>query len=503
MHPTHSGRMATFMAQQTNTYRHRNIMDSDAYAPPFPIDSTSSMRGGIRQDPPASVPMPGAVQADHSAISITVRYKKRSVTLEVAPGVIVAELIPDAARRLGVLDPAIVYGGYHLINGTGEPLDPARTIPEQQEAIREPYTLVPRALADSEPVYDDIVEAVGANVARIYRAWTTDHTMLTTLIICLGMLAVSAACLALIAATPASVAIGAAFTVILVALTSLLDNHKLQAQAIAMGLMASAFAALTGFKLVQTMQPLAPAYGLPMLGAAMGTLATGAIVFLIAARTRPYSLIPVIVAAVLLIPSAFSAALPPSTTTVWVITSAITALVVNALPWMCLSMARIGVNSPQTEAEIFALPEPINPDDVAKRYVRGSTYLFIARAAVCTTLVICTPCIAGIGKPFAPLLSLFAFAAILLDSRQIYTLREMVVTVGIAGLGMLLTLLLFAMKQPQARPALAIGLLLCAIVGLVCTYVSRVQSLFVTRVLDAVEVACTLALPPLAYFIIL
>ena len=77
------------------------------------------------------------------------------------------------------------------------------------------------------------------------------------------------------------------------------------------------------------------------------------------------------------------------------------------------------------------------------------------------------------------------------------------VTVGIAGLGMLLTLLLFAMKQPQARPALAIGLLLCAIVGLVCTYVSRVQSLFVTRVLDAVEVACTLALPPLAYFIIL
>ena len=270
-----------------------------------------------------------------------------------------------------------------------------------------------------------------------------------------------------------------------------------------MGLMASAFAALTGFKLVQTMQPLAPAYGLPMLGAAMGTLATGAIVFLIAARTRPYSLIPVIVAAVLLIPSAFSAALPPSTTTVWVITSAITALVVNALPWMCLSMARIGVNSPQTEAEIFALPEPINPDDVAKRYVRGSTYLFIARAAVCTTLVICTPCIAGIGKPFAPLLSLFAFAAILLDSRQIYTLREMVVTVGIAGLGMLLTLLLFAMKQPQARPALAIGLLLCAIVVLVCTYVSRVQSLFVTRVLDAVEVACTLALPPLAYFIIL
>lgn len=51
-------------------------------------------------------------------------------------------------------------------------------------------------------------------------------------------------------------------------------------------------------------------------------------------------------------------------------------LAANALPWMCLSFARI-VQSPHSDAEIFALPELIDYAEVKQRYITGSTMLFI------------------------------------------------------------------------------------------------------------------------------
>lgn len=474
-------------------------MEANAYAPASQAFVSDAQAPGPHT---GASGLDGHAIAQQAAIAVTVTYKKRSVTLETSPDVIVSELLPDMARRLGVLDPAIVYGGYRLIDENGEALDPAQTIPQQDVASQRSFTLMPGAVADSDVIYDDVVEAVGSNVGRVYRAWTTEHTTITMLIICIGMLAISAACLA---ATPASIisaSISAAFAIILFALTALLDNHQLQNQAIIIGMLSSIFAALTGFQFVTATHPTSPAYGLPMLGASCGFLVAGAVMRLAAAHTRPYGFIPIVIGTATLIPSGLGAFLPHTLRPAWIITATIVALAINALPWMCLSIARISVNSPQSESEIFALPEPIDYDDIRKRYITGSTYLFIGRISVTATLLICTPYIISLGGLFAPLLCLLAFAAILLDSRQIYTLREMTVTVGAAGLGILLSVLLLATTQPQTRPVLAIGLLVCAIVALVFTYISRRQSLFVTRVTDAIEVICVLALPPLAYFII-
>lgn len=475
-------------------------MDANAYMPsPPPFTPDAQAMGPQTGDDVFD----GPEIAQQSPISITVSYKKRSVTLTVAPDVIVAELLPDIASRLGVLDPAIVYGGYRLVNDDGETLDPARTIPQQYIASRHAFALTPGALADPDVIYDDVVEAVGSNVGQVYRAWTTEHTTMTTLIICVGMLVISAICLAITPASVLSASIGAAFAIIMLALTALLDNHRLRIPAIVIGLLSGIFAALTGFQCIAATHPAAPAYGLPMLGAAIGFLMAGVIMVFAAPHTRPYGFVPIIVGAVTAIPSALGAVSPHALKPAWVITATAVALVINALPWMCLSMARISVHSPQSESEIFALPKPIDYEDIRRRYIQGSTYLFIGRISIAATLLICTPYIVSLHGPFAPLLCLLAFAAMLLDSRQIYTLREMALTVGAAGIGILLNVLLLAAAQPQTRPALAIGLLACAIVALVFTYISRKQSLFVTRVTDAIEVICILALPPLAYFIIM
>ena len=58
-------------------------------------------------------------------------------------------------------------------------------------------TLEPGASSDTDIIYDDVVEAVGASVQHVYRPWTSDHTTFTSLVIGLGMLVISAGWIAL------------------------------------------------------------------------------------------------------------------------------------------------------------------------------------------------------------------------------------------------------------------------------------------------------------------
>ena len=58
-----------------------------------------------RQNTPSSPPINTT-----DTLQITVSYKTRTIALRVNDGPIIADLLPDIARRLGILDPSIVYG---------------------------------------------------------------------------------------------------------------------------------------------------------------------------------------------------------------------------------------------------------------------------------------------------------------------------------------------------------------------------------------------------------
>ena len=70
--------------------------------------------GAMPYDPPVRprsatpIPLPHVPSANMRRL--TIAYNTRTITLTVSDGPIVADLLPDIARRLGVLDPSIVYG---------------------------------------------------------------------------------------------------------------------------------------------------------------------------------------------------------------------------------------------------------------------------------------------------------------------------------------------------------------------------------------------------------
>lgn len=124
-----------------------------------------------RQNTPSSPPINTT-----DTLQITVSYKTRTIALRVNDGPIIADLLPDIARRLGILDPSIVYGGYRLLTSDGDPLSPTKTLREQHVPNHSTLTLEPGASSDTDIIYDDVVEAVGASVQHVYRPWTSDPT---------------------------------------------------------------------------------------------------------------------------------------------------------------------------------------------------------------------------------------------------------------------------------------------------------------------------------------
>lgn len=219
---------------------------------------------------------------------LTIAYNTRTITLTVSDGPIVADLLPDIARRLGVLDPSIVYGGYRLITADGEPLSPSRTFAEQHVSDQSVLTLEPGASVDTDIVYDDVVEAVGASVQRVYRPWTKDHTTLTSLLISVGMLAISAGWLALFPVSIWNAALGIGFSVVLIALAALLHSKTMTVQATVIGLTASVFAAVGGYQLASYLVPDQAFHTLPLVGASAGLLVSGCLMAVAAPSTRPY-----------------------------------------------------------------------------------------------------------------------------------------------------------------------------------------------------------------------
>lgn len=128
--------------------------------------------------------------------------------------------------------------------------------------------------------------------------------------------------------------------------------------------------------------------------------------------------------------------------------------------------------------------------------------LFIGRICVAALLLIAAPLLNTLDTPLGSALCLAAFLGMLLDSRQIYTFREMYVTVGAAGIGIIVTGSLSVQTHQEFSIPLILLMLACAFATILFTYVLRKHTLFATRVADAAETICIMLILPLAYLAI-
>ena len=99
-------------------------------------------------------------------VRVTVASGTRRVDLVLPAAVPVAELVPELARSVGLLDPGTVYGGYRLVTREGRELagDAGLAI----QGIEDGGLITVTAGVDDEPprVYDDVVEAMTDVVER-------------------------------------------------------------------------------------------------------------------------------------------------------------------------------------------------------------------------------------------------------------------------------------------------------------------------------------------------
>lgn len=163
-------------------------------------------------------------------LRITAVSGGRRSDLVVPGGVAVAELVPDLARAVGLLDPAAVYAGYRLL-ARGRPLRPDRGLREQ--GVEDGALLAVATAADPVvPAHDDLAEAVAEEVDRS-RAWEPADTRRTTAVAGLVALALGLGALARDVGPSVPAAWSGPAAVVLV--LTVLAGHALPAASVALG----------------------------------------------------------------------------------------------------------------------------------------------------------------------------------------------------------------------------------------------------------------------------
>src|SRR5580765_5970370 len=93
-------------------------------------------------------------------VKVTVASGARRVDLLLPGAVPVAELVPELARSVGMLDAATVYGGYRIVTSDGREL--ATDVGLIPQGVEDGGVLTVGAGVDrpAPRVYDDVVEAM-------------------------------------------------------------------------------------------------------------------------------------------------------------------------------------------------------------------------------------------------------------------------------------------------------------------------------------------------------
>src|SRR5688572_18901524 len=105
-------------------------------------------------------------------VRVSVSSGARRVDLVLPGSVPVAELVPELARSVGLLDAAIVYGGYRVVTASGRELSGESGLIIQ--GVEDGGLLTVSAGVDQPPprIYDDIVEAMTDVVERDLEPWS-------------------------------------------------------------------------------------------------------------------------------------------------------------------------------------------------------------------------------------------------------------------------------------------------------------------------------------------
>ena len=434
------------------------------------------------------------LSASRALLRISVESEGRRLDIGVPAQLPLVELMPGFARSLGVLDPTMAHAGYALQRPDGTVLDPARGAGEQNVQEGELLTLARGGLLVQPRVYDDIVEAVLDATTEQHRPWTAKDNARTALAASLTLLATCA--VLLLTAGPAlgvGAFVAAGGAIVLLAVTAVVARLGQPEAGAGLALAASAFGAVAGYLAAPVGEAL---WGWPLAAAGLGAVMIGGAALALTPREREFQFVPVAAGAAVGITALLAALFPDGRLAAYAIMVAVVATVGNALPWFALSSTRIRVISPQSDAEVFAPPVPIDADDVKRRAAAGQRIMLSLRVAMGLAVLTATPLVAA-GNAAGAALCALAFLGMMFPSRQSFARGNVLALMAIGTAGLALTGITVSLQQPALRLVLLLVLAAATAILVTITLLAPKARQRLARLADTTEVVILAILLPL------
>ncbi|WP_395656655.1 type VII secretion integral membrane protein EccD [Nocardioides sp.] len=426
-------------------------------------------------------------------VRVTVASGSRRVDLVLPGAVPVAELVPELARSVGLLDPATVYGGYRLVTAEGRELatDAGLVI----QGVEDGGLLTVVAGVDDRPprVYDDVVEAMTDVVEQDLTPWEPGAGRRTALwaaglLMALGAVALLIQRGSLLAGVAAAVVSAALVTGAVVLSRAQRDTEA----AVAVAWMASLYAAVAGLMLVRD----DPFLGLPVAAAGAGAMVAGLVCLLGLGEGRALVIPPVVVGAVFAATGFVlqAAAFDPAV----VLTIALVLVVVagSLFPWLALGATATSVDQLYSTADITAEPRPVDPARVGADARMAHEILVAVSATVGLLLALIAPLAVSLGVA-GTLLAVACCLVVMLRTRQYRTRSEVLVGLVSGIVGLVSTGVATLWLHPDWRPTVAVVLAASGAVLLAVTMLPSTPSVRRGRLGDLAESVALLALLPL------
>ena len=438
--------------------------------------------------PPSAGPAPLS-----GLVRVTVASGSRRVDLVLPGAVPVAELVPELARSVGLLDPLTVHGGYCVIGPDGRRLSGEAGLVLQ--GVEDGALLTVSAGVDAEPprVYDDVVEAMTDVVERDLRPWSPASGRRTALGAAGLLLVLGAGSLLL--QTDSTLAGTAAALVAAALLAGSVVLSRVQGEpeaAVAVSWTASLYAVVAGLLLAA-----GSGFGASAVGAGLGAVLVGVLSLLAVGEGRALTLPPAAVGAVFLVTGLVLADTDLDPAVVLVALLVLLVLLGSVFPWWALSLTGRGVDQAYSLDDLTADPDDIDAAAVGADARLAHEALLAIGATVGLLLVAVSPLAVGRGLS-GTLLALVCAVVLMLRTRQYRTGTEVLVGLLSGVLGLVSTAAAVLVLHPDWRPTTAVVLAATGGVLLALTLVPAPPSVRRGRLGDVAETVALLSLLHLA-----
>ena len=433
---------------------------------------------------------PGDVRA---VLRATVTSHDRRVDLALPGAVPVADLLPELARSVGLLDATTAHGGYELVTLTGQVLEPDAGLVAQEVGDGAVLTVAPRGEVARRRVHDDVVEAMADAVEHDLVTWGPSCGRRAAVLAVGVQLVLGAVALHVADGVLSGVSACLAAATLVVAAAALSRGRDERALAVVLAWSSTGYAAVAGAHLASAVPPPVPVPA--VVGGASALAGLAALTGL--GEGRVLVLPPVVVGTALVVCGLAEQRVALDLVEVLMVGLVLVVVAGSVLPWVALGVTTVGTDQLRGIADPRSDAGAVDPDQVAADASLGHDVLLALTTAVGLLVLLVAPLAAARG-PAGTAVGVTCCAVVLLRTRQHRVASEVTAGLLLGGLALVALVVSVLWHHPGWSETAA------ALVGVGTTAVlvalvlpGSVPPWRRARLGDLAEAACLAGLPPL------